>query len=72
MAKIEKWKSYHVKLSTLEAAAGVRLYSFRSMYPAGDEDISLRIPRERWEYYGIEEALEKLGFTNQKVVYVNL
>ena len=48
------------------------LASFREMYPEGDEDISLRIPREKWDYYGITEALKKLGFTNQTVVYINL
>ena len=72
MAKIGKWKSYHVKLSTLENAAGVVLYTFREMYPKGEESICIRVPSERWEYYGIEEALEKLGFTNQKVVYINI
>ena len=72
MAKIEKWKSYHVKLSTLEKVAGVIFYTFREMYPKGEEDICLRIPSERWEYYGINEALEKLGFANQKVVYINI
>lgn len=72
MAKIGKWKSYHVKLSTLEEAAGVELISFRTMYPRGEEHISLRIPHNRWEYYGIKDALIKLGFTSQEVVYVNI
>jgi hypothetical protein len=72
VARISKWKSYHVKITTLERVAGVVLTSFREMYPEGDESISLRIPREKWDYYGITEALEKLGFTDQTVVYINL
>lgn len=72
MARIGKWKSYHVKVTTLERITGTVFTSFREMYPEGDESISLRIPREKWDYYGITEALNKLGFTNQTVVYVNL
>ena len=72
MARISKWKSYHVKITTLERAAGIVLTSFREMYPEGDEGISLRIPREKWDYYGITEVLKKLGFTDQTVVYINL
>jgi hypothetical protein len=72
VARISKWKSYHVKITTLEKVAGVVLTSFREMYPEGDESISLRIPREKWNYYGIAEALKKLGFTDQTVVYINL
>ena len=72
MARIGKWKSYHVKISTLERLTGTMLTSFREMYPEGNESISLRIPREKWDYYGITEALKKLGFTNQTVVYINL
>lgn len=72
MARIGKWRSYHVKISTLERITGVMLQSFREMYPEGEESISIRVPRERWEYYGIDEALKELGFTSQSVVYVNL
>ena len=72
MARIGKWKSYHVKIATLERLTGTMFTSFREMYPEGDEGISLRIPREKWDYYGITEALNKLGFTNQNVVYINL
>lgn len=72
MARISKWKSYHVKLGTLESAAGVVFQSFREMYPKGEEGIAIRIPRDKWEYYGIEEALIKLGFTTQKAVYINI
>ena len=72
MARIGKWKSYHVKISTLERLTGTVFTSFREMYPKGDEGISLRIPREKWDYYGITEALKKLGFTDQTVVYINL
>ena len=72
MARISKWKSYHVKLGTLEDAAGVMFQSFREMYPKGEESIAIRIPRDKWEYYGIEKALIKLGFTTQKAVYINI
>ena len=72
VARIGKWKSYHVKISTLERLTGTVFTSFREMYPKGDEGISLRIPREKWDYYGITEALKKLGFTDQTVVYINL
>ena len=39
MARIGKWKSYHVKISTLERLTGTMLTSFREMYPEGDENI---------------------------------
>ena len=72
MARISKWKSYHVKIGTLEDTAGIVFQSFREMYPKGEENIAIRVPRDRWAYYGIEEALIKLGFTDQKAVYINM
>lgn len=72
MARIGKWKSYHVKITTLERITGTVFASFREMYPKGEEGICLRIPREKWDHYGITEALRELGFTDQNVVYINL
>jgi hypothetical protein len=42
------------------------------MFPEGDEEISIRMPENRWDWYGIREALIELGFENQSVVYINL
>lgn len=70
--QMKRWKSYHVRVSTLEKIIGVRLISLRTMFPEGDEEISIRIPAERWEWYGIKDALYELGFENQSAVYVNI
>jgi hypothetical protein len=53
---------------------GVRLSSFRDMYHCDieGEDICIRLPRSRWDYYGLTEALESIGCENQAVVYINL
>lgn len=74
MAKIQKWRGCHVKVETLEKIMGVRLSSFRDMYHCDieGEDICIRVPRSRWDYYGLTEALESIGCENQTVVYINL
>ena len=74
MAKIQKWRGCHVKVETLEKIMGVRLSSFRDMYHCGieGEDICIRVPRSRWDYYGLTAALESIGCENQTVVYINL
>lgn len=74
MAKIQKWRGYHVKVETLEKIMGVQLSSFRDMYHCDieGEDICIRLPRSRWDYYGLTEALESIGCENQAVVYINL
>ena len=70
--QMKRWKSYHVRISTLEKVMGIRLASLRTMFPKGDEEISIRMPESRWDWYGIREALIELGFENQSVVYINL
>ena len=74
MAQIQKWRGCHVKIETLEKIMGVRLSSFRDMYHCDieGEDIYIRVPRSRWDYYGLTEALESIGCENQTVVYINL
>lgn len=75
MAQIQKWRGCHVKVETLEKIMGVRLSSLREMYHCDDierEDICIRLPRDRWGYYGVKEALEFIGFENQTVAYINL
>lgn len=75
MAQIQKWRGCHVKIETLEKIMGVRLSSLREMYHCDDierEDICIRLPRDRWGYYGVKEALESIGFENQTVAYINL
>ena len=74
MAKIQKWRGCHVKVETLEKIMGVRLSSFRDMYHCDieGEDICIRLPRNRWDYYGLTKALESIGCENQTVVYINL
>lgn len=75
MAQIQKWRGCHVKIETLEKIMGVRLSSLRGMYHCDDierEDICIRLPRDRWGYYGVKEALESIGFENQTVAYINL
>ena len=70
--QMRRWKSYHVRISTLEKIMGIRLTSLRTMFPEGDEEISIRMPENRWDWYGIRKALIELGFENQSVVYINL
>ena len=74
MAKIQKWRGCHVKVETLEKIMGVRLSSFRDMYHCDieGEDICIRVPHSRWDYYGLTGALESIGCENQTVVYINL
>jgi hypothetical protein len=69
---VQRWKSYHVKVETLENIMGVRLISLRTMFPKSDENISIRIPPEKWKWYNIDEALFSIGFTGNEVVYINV
>lgn len=74
MAQIQKWRGCHVKIETLEKIMGVRLSSVRDMYHCDieGEDICIRVPRSRWDCYGLTAALESIGCENQTVVYINL
>ena len=72
MARVEKWKGHHVRIDTLERILNTNLVSLRTMFPKGDEDISIRLHRSRWEYYGIAAALEQIGLGGKEVVYINL
>jgi hypothetical protein len=73
MAQLTKWQSPHIRLSTLEAALGHRLDTFRS-YKTDDmeEVIAIRVHRDRWNWYGIDVAMEKLGLNDLSVIYINL
>lgn len=72
MARMYRWKSYHVRISTLEKIMGIQLVSLRTMFPVGDEQICIRLPSERWKWYGIDKALYSLGFLDGEVVYINI
>ena len=73
MAQLIKWTSSHIRLSTLEDALGYAMDTFRQ-YKSDDFDevIAIRVPRDRWEWYGIDEAMQKLGLDNLSVIYINV
>lgn len=73
MAQLIKWQSPHIRLSTLEKAAGVDFKTFRGYNTNElDERISIRIPRDRWKWYGMEEAMARLGLSHLNVIYVDI
>lgn len=73
MAQLTKWQCPHIQVTTLEKEIGVTLASFRA-YKVDDlgETISVRVPRDKWKWYGIEDAMINLGLGDLSVIYINI
>ena len=73
MAQLTKWSSPHIRLTTLEEILGYPIDTFRQ-YKSGDFDevIAIRVPKDKWKWYGIDEAMRQLGLENLSVIYINI
>lgn len=73
MAQLTKWSSPHIRLSTLEEVLGYPIDTFRQCKPEDfDEVIAVRVPKDRWKWYGIEDAMINLGLGDLSVIYINI
>lgn len=73
MAQLTKWQCPHIRVTTLEKEMGVTLATFRRYKTDElDEAISIRVPRDKWKWYGIEDAMIRLGLGDLSVIYINI
>ena len=73
MAQLIKWTSPHIRLSTLENILGYPIDTFRQCKPKDfDEVVAVRVPKDKWKWYGIDEAMRELELDNLSVIYINI